>query len=1029
MNLPAQSDVRHPLFLRSVLYGLFILSGAAGIAYELLWTRYVGLFVGHTAYAQILVLAIFLGGMSVGALFVGSRTERFGDPLMWYIRVELLIGLSGFAFHSVFTFITELSYSSIFLALGNGIVLILVKWTISALLILPQSILLGATFPLMSAGVLRRFQARPGQTLSILYFTNSFGAAAGVLVTGFWLLSIAGLPGSLSIAASANLLVALLALLALIATRVHVKQSSVESPAFTLEPWQQGTSTRLAPFLRSVLFGAAFGTAVASFIYEIGWIRMLSLIFGSATHAFELMLSAFILGLALGSIWVRKHADHWKNPVRALGMLQWVMGATALATLPLYMASFDWMTTLMRVFTMSNVGYMGFNLARYGIGLAIMLPATFCAGTTLPLITRILLTGGDGERAIGRVYGLNTLGSIFGVGIAGLLLMPWIGLKAMLIVGATLDMALGVLILCSVSRSQRSARQLAFGLVAATIIVAGVGSFSKGFDRGILSSGVFRHGSVPLSRTRKTLFYRDGTTSTVSVHRYTETGLLVISANGKPEASLPGYWFEQCSADHAKQELEEDAATQVLSAVIPLAYVPHARTAAVIGQGSGMSSHFILGSPTIEKAVTVEIEPEMVHGSRAFYPANRRVFDDPRSQIVIDDAKSFFAASKERFDYILSEPSNPWVSGVSSLFTTEFYKRISQYLSDDGIFAQWLQLYEINDYLVLTIFAALHATFPSYVVYQSTSTDLVIVASNKPRLPTPDWSVFHLPAIAKDLCHNFTFTPRMLYAARLVNQKALAPLLDDWHQRNSDFYPILDLGAEKTRYLNRSALGFTGLSSSRFNITAPFFGWVSPPTDETIAPVPSVWRMRALAVSSQLREPNTRAQVEEKELDPTVLPARYLMSRWKALLSQDRAPGDWKLWLEDMRVAEANFHGGLLGFADVKFYKPVWNFLERVGAPRVVRDVVSFRHGLAAWDFREASQAGERLQRSVLERSGYLPVNEYLDGMVVAKLRFGDVAAARNVFNSVVPLSNRGPSDLRLLLLHTYIKRAESRKK
>jgi spermidine synthase len=1029
MNSPAQSDVRHLLLLRSVLYVLFILSGAAGIIYELLWARYLGLFVGHTAYAQILVLAIFLGGMSVGALFVGSRSEHFRDPLTWYIRVELLIGLMGFAFHALFNFVTEFSYSSLFPALGNSIALVGAKWTISALLILPQSILLGATFPLMSAGVLRRFHVRPGRTLSILYFTNSFGAAAGVLMAGFWLLSLVGLPGTLSVAATTNLLVALVALVALIATRGDVKPSSGESEPLSLEPWEGDTSIHLTPFLRHVMVGVAFGTAVASFIYEIGWIRMLSLVFGSATHSFELMLSAFILGLALGSIWVRKHADRWKNPVRVLGMLQWAMGAAALATLPLYMASFDWMTYLMRMFTKSNTGYTGFNMARYGIGLIIMLPATFCAGTTLPLITRILFTGGVGERAIGRVYGVNTLGSIFGVGIAGLLLMPWIGLKAMLVMGATLDMALGVLVFFSLSSLQTRARQLAFGSVAATVVLAGLGLFSKTFDQGILSSGVFRHGSVPLSRERKTLFYRDGRTSTVSVHRDTETRLLVISTNGKPEASLPAYWFEQCSAEQAKQELEEDAATQLLSAVIPLAYVPDARTAAVIGQGSGMTSHFLLGSPTIKKVVTVEIEPNMIHGSRAFYPANRRVFDDSRSKIVIDDAKSFFAASNQRFDYILSVPSNPWVSGVSSLFTTEFYQRISQYLSDDGIFVQWLQLYEINDQLVLSIFAALHATFPSYVVYQSTSTDIVIVASNKPQLPRPNWSVFQLPAIAKDLCHNFPFTPRMLDAARLLDRKALAPLLDDWPQRNSDFYPILDLGAERARYLAREAKGFTDLSSARFHITAPFFGWVSPPTDETIAPVPSIWRMRALAISAQLRDPNARPLPLKQGLDPILLPIRFLMSRWRALLSQEKAPGDWKPWLEEMRVAEANFHGGLLGFADEKFYERVWNFLDRVGAPKVVRDVVSFRHGLAAWDFREASQAGDGLHKSILERKGYIPVNEYLDGMVVAKLRLGDVASARNIFNSVVPLSRREPSDLRLLLLDAYIKRAESRKK
>jgi len=153
------------------------------------------------------------------------------------------------------------------------------------------------------------------------------------------------------------------------------------------------------------------------------------------------------------------------------------------------------------------------------------------------------------------------------------------------------------------------------------------------------------------------------------------------------------------------------------------------------------------------------------------------------------------------------------------------------------------------------------------------------------------------------------------------------------------------------------------------------------------------------------------------------------MSRWEALLSKEMGPNDWKLWLEDLRVVEANLHGGLLGFADETFYKRVWHFLDHVDAPKLVHDVASFRHGLAAWDFREASRAGDGVQESVLDRKGYIPADEYLDGMVVAKLRLGDVASARGIFNAVVPLSQREPSDLRLLLLDAYIKRDEGKGK
>src|SRR5262245_32260548 len=191
-----------------LLYVVFVLSGAAGLIYESIWTRYLGLFVGHSAYAQVIVLVIFLGGMSLGALVVGRRTERVKRPLFWYAIVELLTGVIGLVFHDVFVATTNFTYASVFPAVGLGPAQTIVKWGIASLLILPQSVLLGMTFPLMSAGVVRRIPERVGNALATLYFANSFGAAAGVLIAGFWLVAAMGLPGTLLTAAILNIVVA-----------------------------------------------------------------------------------------------------------------------------------------------------------------------------------------------------------------------------------------------------------------------------------------------------------------------------------------------------------------------------------------------------------------------------------------------------------------------------------------------------------------------------------------------------------------------------------------------------------------------------------------------------------------------------------------------------------------------------------------------------------------------------------------------------------------------------------------------------
>ena len=192
---------------------VFILSGAAGLIYESIWTRYLGLFVGHGAYAQIIVLTIFLGGMSVGAFFVGRVSEKLRDPLATYAFIELAIGIIGLLFHDIFVATTNGAYDHLFPSLaGSPHTVVIVKWTIASLLILPQSILLGATFPLMSAGVLRIVPKKPGSVLAQLYFANSLGGAFGVLIAGFWLLNWGGLPLTLDVAAVVNLVVFLIAL-------------------------------------------------------------------------------------------------------------------------------------------------------------------------------------------------------------------------------------------------------------------------------------------------------------------------------------------------------------------------------------------------------------------------------------------------------------------------------------------------------------------------------------------------------------------------------------------------------------------------------------------------------------------------------------------------------------------------------------------------------------------------------------------------------------------------------------------------
>ncbi len=990
-----------------VLYLVFVLSGAAGLIYESIWTRYLGLFVGHSAYAQVIVLVIFLGGMSLGALLIGRRSEQVKRPLFWYAVVELGTGVIGLVFHDVFVGVTGFAYSNVFPNVGLGFAQTVVKWGIAALLILPQSVLLGMTFPLMSAGVVRRIPERAGRALSMLYFANSLGAAMGVLVAGFWLVALAGLPGTLLIAAMLNVFVAAVVV---VATRVSPEANS---GAPTVPREAAPVSGLKRPQLWRLLLAVAFGTALSSFVYEIGWIRMLALVLGSATHSFELMLSSFILGLAAGAFWVRRRADEGAATLRLLGLVQLAMGSLAIATLPVYLTSFRWMVDLMAAFAKTPQGYTLFSISRYGICLAVMLPATFCAGMTLPLITRVLVGAGVGERAIGQVYSVNTFGSIVGAGLAGLVLLPLLGLKWLLVAGASVDIALGVALLVADRRrgmapAPRWQIGLAGALAAAVVTIA----VRTNFDHTFITSGVYRYGNVQDPGTRHVLFYKDGRTATVSVRRMPDTGGLTLGTNGKPDASLGPEWMNPKLVTQPGP-FTHDAPTQLFVPLVALAHAPRAQEAAVIGFGSGMTTHALLGSPSLKHVVTIEIEPEMIRASRAFFPANARAYDDPRSTFAIDDARAYFAARSQKFDLIVSEPSNPWVSGVSGLFTTEFYGRIRSYLTPTGVFAQWLHLYEIDDGLVLAVVAALAQHFPAYAIFQISNRDVLIVATTQNTLPAPDWSVFQAPGVAQDLRRVWPITPHTMETLRLADSRALEPLVRASGMVNSDFYPTLDLNAERTRFMKSQAEGFEGLASGRVNFAAMVDGHRNGLGDP-YAVVSGVPRLDAMAVAAAARSGDPRGGANAG----IVASRRQIV---EAQMAAGKAPVNWHAWVQAITQVEEGLHGGMAGVADSAYYASLRKYVAQANAPELARASVDFLHGLAAWDYAEAARAADPLLTAAATGEFWLDPDMLRDGAVMAKLATGHRAEARGIFRMLLSRSSRDITDLRTRLLYSYI--------
>ncbi len=764
-----------PETARLAFYALFTVSGFSGLIYESIWSHYLKLFLGHAAYAQSLVLATFMGGMAAGSWLASRYSRRWPNLLLAYAFAEGAIGLLGVVFHRLFVVTTDLAYETVLPALGSPAIATAVQWSLSAGLILPQSVLLGMTFPLVAGGVIRLFPDRSGGTIAMLYFTNSLGASAGVLASGFLLIERVGLPGTILTAGLLN--VALAVVVWAMVRAGHAPDARSLAPA----PRSPARSRAYALFLAIALL-----TGAASFIYEIVWIRMLSMVFGSSTHAFELMLSAFILGLALGGLWIRRRIDAIALPERFLGGIQVVMGLAALATLAIYDRSFAMMSWLLSAVNRSDAGYAVFNLSSHLIALAVMLPAAFCAGMTLPLITHCLLRQGSGERAIGGVYAANTVGAIAGVLATVHLGLPLLGLKGSLVAGAGIDIGLGLVLLWRVAGARAPA-------AAATLVgLAGLGgALALGtLDPYKMSSGVFRHGRTLDPARSQVEYLRDGKTATISLVRTGER--LSIATNGKPDAAINVSGSGGPSPDEP---------AQILSALLPLAAHPQPRTAANIGFGSGATTHVLLGAASLSAVDSIEIEPFMVEAARAFRPYNERAYSDRRSRIYYEDAKTFFSLHDRRYDIIISEPSNPWVSGTASLFTEEFYARVRRHLNEGGVFAQWLQMYEINEALVASVLKALARHFPEYELYAATDFDFIVLARAGGGLEVVPERVLREPGLASALERIAIRSAGDLLLHRIATRRAIGPWVDAIGvPPNSDFFPLLEFRAPRARF-------------------------------------------------------------------------------------------------------------------------------------------------------------------------------------------------------------------------------------
>jgi predicted membrane-bound spermidine synthase len=731
-----------------------------------------------------------MGGLAIGSFVAGKMVEKVRRPLLGYAAVELAIGIGGVAYHPLYNLLTGFFFDSEWVA-GLGFTgAEVAKVVLATGSTLPIAIAVGMTFPFIAAGLMRKSGAEV--SLPMLYFTNSFGSAIGILVTSYMLIPELGNHVTLCVAASINFLLAMVFGFIGFMTSPTREEDEEDLPfvgegSAEREPLNEDyvAEHKLAMPPKSMWFWIAGITGLTSFIYEIVWIRLLSLLMGSSSHSFDQMLSAFILGLAIGSAVSGKLLK--KDSLVVLSMAQILMAFFALCTLYFHKPFWGMMNEANQIFNPTNDGYVCWSLFKYALSVLWMVPTSFFAGMTLPLITIILTRAFRSEAPIGKVYGWNTVGSIIGSAGGGLLLLPLLQLKGALVLAAVLDFAIGFALL--VIYRKRFRYSVPFYVICAFMILP---SIFIGFDPHLITSGAFR--AYKNLHPDEKIIVRDGKTATISFHE--SEVHYYIKTNGKADASL---------GKNRENPIEGDELTQAATAFMPMAMKTEPYDAAMVGFGSGMGAHYLLADPLLKDFDCVEIEQEMMDLAKGFYPWNSRGYDDPRIHIYIDDAQTFFLTNRRKYDLMISVPSNPWVSGVASLFSHEFYTKMRRYIKPGGLWVQWIQTYEFNDQLFLNILKALDVAFPHVSLYKAPEEpDIIIIASDQPvfqkgigRFSTDSALVKEFRRIHRD--PEFFGEQNFLFTSKMVKS-----LLDGVAQ-NCIFSPFVDNKAEEARFVHSQA--------------------------------------------------------------------------------------------------------------------------------------------------------------------------------------------------------------------------------
>lgn len=697
---------------------MVFLTGASALVYQVVWQRYLARMLGAETLGVALVLAIFLAGLAAGYLMFGALSRRLRRPIIVYAAIEAVVAGWGILFPKLYSTVYSLtldwSFAPPFAMVGQGFI-------VSLILIGVPTVCMGATVPMLTRGLSTSISVAP-RTHALLYAVNTFGACSGALLTGFFLIELLGLPATVHTAAALNILAAG----GLFVIGRNIPDAPNDDSVSSTDSDAAATPRLTSPYLPIQLLVVAFMSGAYVMALENVLIRVMNITLGSSTYNFTIIVAVFILAIATGAAVVGRIRS--PSPYLLFWNQFWILASL----LFLFMTIDKWpyaAHVIRTAFQDGFSGFVAFQIAIFGALMLLLIVPISLMGATVPIAF------GELRRELhevgwhsGLLLGINGVGCLLGSLIGGVLIFVWVDIGGAFLANAVLA-AVSLLVLSLTCGKERIA--LAVGMACITVLFC---IKMPLFDDNRLVLGTFRlRGETPYTFTSPENFYRhhllpyripwkeSGPSNSVGVLEFDSSEhpagfLRSLIANGRSESVAGG----------------GDQPTLALVAHIPALFAQQRDSMLIIGLGTGVTAGELSLYDDFRKIVVAEISTSVANALPMFDPYLHRLIGDPRFQLRLGDALRLLKRSPEMWDVIISEPSNPFITGVDQLYTAEFYDIVRSKLKPGGVFMQWLQLYDTAPEIVAMINLTLMSRFDNLYYFQGSPGDLLILATDSP---------------------------------------------------------------------------------------------------------------------------------------------------------------------------------------------------------------------------------------------------------------------------------------------------------